>query len=96
MLRQGSIGAIASGTILLVAALAIMTEIAVAGEETKYPDLRGQWAGRLFDCQGDGQGGDGGAVWLGSGERRVNQGLAHQRASGVVDSDPFDVPTHAR
>src|SRR5262245_46845215 len=47
MLKDKSIRAIAVGATILVAALAVTTDIAKAAEEAKYPDLRGQWTGVL-------------------------------------------------
>jgi len=47
MLNHRSIYAIASGVALLVMALVAVPDIATAGDETKYPDLRGQWMGVL-------------------------------------------------
>jgi hypothetical protein len=47
MLKHRSIYSIASGAALLVMALAAVPDIATAGDETKYPDLRGQWMGVL-------------------------------------------------
>jgi hypothetical protein len=47
MLNHRSIYAIASGAALLVMALAAVPDIATAGDEAKYPDLRGQWMGVL-------------------------------------------------
>ena len=47
MLNHRSIHAIASGAALLILALAVVPDIATAGDEAKYPDLRGQWMGVL-------------------------------------------------
>ena len=47
MLKHRSIPAIASGAALLVLALTALPDIAAAGDEAKYPDLRGQWMGVL-------------------------------------------------
>jgi hypothetical protein len=47
MLKHRSIHAIASGAALLVMALATAPNTATAGDEAKYPDLRGQWLGVL-------------------------------------------------
>src|SRR5262245_65687073 len=47
MLNHRSIYTIASGAALLVMALAAVPDMATAGEEAKYPDLRGQWMGVL-------------------------------------------------
>jgi hypothetical protein len=47
MLNHRSIHAFAPGAALLVLALAVVPDIATAGDEGKYPDLRGQWMGVL-------------------------------------------------
>jgi len=47
MLKHRSIRTIASGAALLVMALAAVPDMARAGDEAKYPDLRGQWMGVL-------------------------------------------------
>jgi len=47
MLNHRSTHAIAAGAALLVMALAAVTETAIAGDDAKYPDLRGQWMGVL-------------------------------------------------
>jgi len=47
MLNHRSIYAIAAGAALLVMALAAAPDIATAGDDAKYPDLRGQWMGVL-------------------------------------------------
>ena len=50
--RSSLIDAIAMKVTWLVAALALTVSAAAAGEEGKYPDLRGQWAGVLRTATG--------------------------------------------
>jgi hypothetical protein len=47
MLNGSSIGAAVLKAAVLVTALVMMTGAAAAGEDVKYPDLRGQWNGIL-------------------------------------------------
>src|SRR5260370_30268799 len=50
--RSSLIDAIAMKVTWLVAALALTVSAAAAGEQGKYPDLRGQWAGVLRTATG--------------------------------------------
>jgi hypothetical protein len=52
-MRNGRpIGAITMKVTLLIATLVMTVGVATAGEEPKYPDLRGQWSGILRTVQG--------------------------------------------
>jgi hypothetical protein len=52
MFNRRSIGTIVAAAASMTAALAVTMGIAMAGEEAKYPDLRGQWAGVLRTVAG--------------------------------------------
>jgi hypothetical protein len=52
MLKGSSIAATVLKTASLITALLLTADIAAAGEEAKYPDLRGQWLGVLRTVAG--------------------------------------------